>query len=90
MKQAAKDEQKKIPPSQLFCNETDKFSKFDDKVFEYNFCLLFKQNSWYNLYSKLFVSFVVVNSKSSDKLFLSKVYKVYYVECNSYNLFLYT
>lgn len=31
--QAAKEEQKKIPPSQLFLSETDKYSKFDDKVF---------------------------------------------------------
>lgn len=30
--QALKEEQKKIPPSQMFISETDKYSKFDDKV----------------------------------------------------------
>ena len=31
-KQAAKDAQNKIPPSELFKKETDKYSAFDDKV----------------------------------------------------------
>lgn len=31
-KQAALEEQKKIPPSEMFKKETDKYSKFDDKV----------------------------------------------------------
>ena len=31
--QATKDAQKKIAPSELFRNETDKYSQFDDKVF---------------------------------------------------------
>ncbi len=31
-KQAALDAQKKIPPSEMFKSETDKYSKFDDKV----------------------------------------------------------
>lgn len=31
-KDAAKEAQKKIPPSELFKNETDKYSKFDNKV----------------------------------------------------------
>lgn len=30
--QAAKDELKKIPPSELFRRETDKYSKFDENV----------------------------------------------------------
>lgn len=30
--QAAKDAQKKIPPSDMFKSETDKYSQFDDKV----------------------------------------------------------
>lgn len=30
--QAAKDAQKKIPPSELFKSETDKYSKFDENV----------------------------------------------------------
>lgn len=30
--QRAKEEQKKIPPSEMFKRETDKYSKFDDKV----------------------------------------------------------
>jgi hypothetical protein len=30
--QAEKDAQKKIPPSELFTSQTDKYSKFDDKV----------------------------------------------------------
>lgn len=32
--QRLKDEQKKIPPGDLFRKETDKYSKFDDKVSE--------------------------------------------------------
>ena len=31
-KQAALDAQRKIPPAEMFKNETDKYSKFDDKV----------------------------------------------------------
>lgn len=30
--QAAKEAQKKIPPSEMFKNETDKYSKFDENV----------------------------------------------------------
>lgn len=30
--QAVKDAQKKIPPSEMFKSETDKYSQFDDKV----------------------------------------------------------
>ena len=30
--QAEKDAQKRIPPSEMFRNETDKYSQFDDKV----------------------------------------------------------
>lgn len=30
--QAAKEAQKKIPPTEMFKHETDKYSKFDDKV----------------------------------------------------------
>lgn len=30
--QKAKDEQRKIPPSEMFKQETDKYSQFDDKV----------------------------------------------------------
>lgn len=32
--QAAKDAQKKIPPSEMFKSETKKYSQFDDKVDE--------------------------------------------------------
>ena len=31
-KQAAKDAQRRIPPSQMFLQETSKYSAFDDKV----------------------------------------------------------
>lgn len=31
-KDAAKEAQKKVPPSEMFKSETDKYSKFDDKV----------------------------------------------------------
>lgn len=31
-KQAALEAQRKIPPSEMFKNETDKYSKFDEKV----------------------------------------------------------
>lgn len=30
--QRIKDEQKKIPPTEMFKRESDKYSKFDDKV----------------------------------------------------------
>lgn len=42
--QRIKEEQKKIPPTEMFKHETDKYSKFDDKViylFNNLFCYLF-------------------------------------------------
>ena len=32
--EAEKDAQKRIPPSEMFRNETDKYSQFDDKVIQ--------------------------------------------------------
>ena len=33
--QAEKDAQKRIPPSEMFRKETDKYSQFDDKVIQW-------------------------------------------------------
>ena len=46
--QAEKDAQKRIPPSEMFRNETDKYSQFDDKVIKLIVIIITRKSSCVN------------------------------------------